>query len=1061
MIKNKIFPKNTVVIGLFTLAYCALMLSVKTQSPLIFPTVLLICTLSIIVLLYLYYISTAKIIDYIPKNNKIIDITFIGLVLLFFVIKILFCYKTQGMLTDVYCFVGWSQFADTNSLSNFYTGQGFADYPPGYIYIIAFVAGIINFLGIDPYSATGVMVITLPAILSDIAIAVIAYVMVRKQSCVSALVAGAVVLASPVLMVDSSIWKQVDSVFVLVILISFLLLQKKKYLLSSIVFGVAVLMKPLALMAGPVFAIGFLIEILRKKEKPVKIILRTMGCGVVAVLTAWVGSLPFTGTQGIFWIIEKYFTSISAHSYASINAANFFSMIGLNWVPLDTSVLFLTAKQLGTFFIFLVTVITIIFAVYSVKRDSFNILLLVGSYLCGVFTFGHSMHERYVVAGIIFLLFASMQMKNKSILKVALLQSMLTFINISLVYISFLNNEKFGTVNISLAMRVLGFFQVVLFLYLLVVTFKIFTPFLDRFKTNKTEETNQTCICPLLKEDAIKPQLKWNKQDGLFILIPTIICFGISFASLGNTYAPTTGMTLQTDTEIKVEFAQGQIPANICVFGEITNGELRVDCGVTGENLLTQEIGNGNVFKWINYPLTAQNDVVLLSGNNLNVKEIVFTDINGDILEPVKVSPSGETLFDEQQTKPDIINHASGMYFDEIYHARTAYEYSEGLSIYENTHPPLGKAIIEIGILIFGMNPFGWRFMGTLLGVLLLPLMYVLARMLFKDRKIALFCQAILLFDCMRYAQSRIATIDTPTVFFIMLSYIFMLWFVNQSFNNAKTVKLLTPLLLSGVFFGLGCATKWTGIYSGAGLAVIFFCHLFSSYRVSENIKTYKKKLINIILYACLFFVLIPILIYVLSYIPVYINSDMSGFFGKVIQSQETMFSYHTQLVAEHGYSSQWWSWPVSMRPVWYSSGSGLPQGVASTISVMGNIITSLAGTIAMLIMLAALMCGSKSKTLKFIVIGFLSQFLPWVLVSRLTFLYHFFTSVPFIILAIGFIAYKLKDKTKFIAYYMSAFVGLTAVVFIMFFPVISGMQVSVEYIQFLEWFPTWTFLGY
>ena len=56
-------------------------------------------------------------------------------------------------------------------------------------------------------------------------------------------------------------------------------------------------------------------------------------------------------------------------------------------------------------------------------------------------------------------------------------------------------------------------------------------------------------------------------------------------------------------------------------------------------------------------------------------------------------------------------------YFDEIYHARTAYEHIHGIRPYENTHPPLGKILIGIRIRLFGMTPFGWRFIGTLLGV--------------------------------------------------------------------------------------------------------------------------------------------------------------------------------------------------------------------------------------------------------------------------------------------------------------------------------------------------------
>src|SRR5437016_299889 len=42
--------------------------------------------------------------------------------------------------------------------------------------------------------------------------------------------------------------------------------------------------------------------------------------------------------------------------------------------------------------------------------------------------------------------------------------------------------------------------------------------------------------------------------------------------------------------------------------------------------------------------------------------------------------------------------------FDEVYHARTAQEYLNGLEPYEWTHPPLGKLLIAIGVWAFGFN---------------------------------------------------------------------------------------------------------------------------------------------------------------------------------------------------------------------------------------------------------------------------------------------------------------------------------------------------------------------
>ena len=139
------------------------------------------------------------------------------------------------------------------------------------------------------------------------------------------------------------------------------------------------------------------------------------------------------------------------------------------------------------------------------------------------------------------------------------------------------------------------------------------------------------------------------------------------------------------------------------------------------------------------------------------------TDEEGNLkLIPVKVVEQKYTevqgygkpeyLFDEQDTVPISRTYMNGTYFDEVYFPRTAYEHIHGLKIYETTHPPMGKNFIALGIKIFGMNPFGWRFMGTLAGVLLVPIMYLFALKLFKKRFYAFIAAFLIMFDFMRLA---------------------------------------------------------------------------------------------------------------------------------------------------------------------------------------------------------------------------------------------------------------------------------------------------------------------
>jgi len=47
---------------------------------------------------------------------------------------------------------------------------------------------------------------------------------------------------------------------------------------------------------------------------------------------------------------------------------------------------------------------------------------------------------------------------------------------------------------------------------------------------------------------------------------------------------------------------------------------------------------------------------------------------------------------------PETITYKNGTYFDEIYHARTAYENVVNVYPYEISHPPLGKLILSLGM---------------------------------------------------------------------------------------------------------------------------------------------------------------------------------------------------------------------------------------------------------------------------------------------------------------------------------------------------------------------------
>jgi dolichyl-phosphate-mannose--protein O-mannosyl transferase len=470
------------------------------------------------------------------------------------------------------------------------------------------------------------------------------------------------------------------------------------------------------------------------------------------------------------------------------------------------------------------------------------------------------------------------------------------------------------------------------------------------------------------------------------------------------------------------------------------------------------------------------------------------------------------------------------MYFDEVYHARTALENIEHLTPYEITHPPLGKIILSIGIRLFGMNPFGWRCMGTLFGVLMLPLMYIFAKRLFGKPLFAFIPTALFALDFMHYTQTRIATIDSYSVFFIMLMYYFMYLYTETNYNRQPLKKSLLPLALTGVAFGLGAATKWLCIYAGAGLAVILGIQIvkrYNEYRyarmalaedsgcpvppkppglirrlffmdqtedisdsgvsalmaqdeaknpaegagsmpperrafLEEICRSYLSKTFITLLWCVLFFIVVPLIIYVLAYTPYIQVTENPYDFNDILQNQEYMFNYHSTLNPDHvhPFSSQWYLWPIDVRPVFFFQGQGYPEGYMSSMSSMGNPAIWWGGLGAIITLIVIrIRKGRLGQRTLFLSIAALSEYLPWVLITRETFIYHYFATVPFLILLMAVLAKYLIERTKHGKKAVFIYLGVCLVLFAMFYPVTTGTEVSRWYSDtFLRWLPSWPF---
>ncbi len=166
---------------------------------------------------------------------------------------------------------------------------------------------------------------------------------------------------------------------------------------------------------------------------------------------------------------------------------------------------------------------------------------------------------------------------------------------------------------------------------------------------------------------------------------------------------------------------------------------------------------------------------------------------------------------------------------------------------------------------------------------------------------------------------------------------------------------------------------------------------------------------------ACL--VVVPVIVYVLLYIP-WANVDnhqivTAGFPGfpqgwppghtgqTLLDLTGEMYRYHNDLASPHPASSPWWAWPLNLKPVWFYQGSFANSSGGAIYD---------AGTLAIWWMSIPAMAFAayqafkrRSLPLALLLVGFLAQWISWARIDRAAFEYHYYTSLPFLFIALAY----------------------------------------------------------
>ncbi|MDX2211735.1 MAG: phospholipid carrier-dependent glycosyltransferase [Oculatellaceae cyanobacterium bins.114] len=336
--------------------------------------------------------------------------------------------------------------------------------------------------------------------------------------------------------------------------------------------------------------------------------------------------------------------------------------------------------------------------------------------------------------------------------------------------------------------------------------------------------------------------------------------------------------------------------------------------------------------------------------------------------------------------------------------------------------------------------------------------------------------------------------------------------------SRSDSLWVMIYLTLAGVGFGASVGIKWNGLGFLLGFYLIWgLAWLLRGVQraspqgrssrgdVLRNSSNPLENLTQLHIGHILFgLALVPAVTYYVSWIP-YIQIDPSTSFW---QWQLQIIDYHSRVggMDAHPYCSPWYSWLYMVRPVAYFyqtarsiydpvplTATTLPQAQVAVIydvHAMGNPFLWWFSSTAILLMVGVtiqqvwswgrvIVANRAAKSnvqsasphdhrplftpdattwlMFYWVLSWAANLLPWIKISRCTFIYHYMASSMFALLAIAFLCDRwLHQPQRWKQGTSITLIFLVVAAFLFWLPIYLGLPLSPTQFQLRMWFPTW-----
>ena len=378
----------------------------------------------------------------------------------------------------------------------------------------------------------------------------------------------------------------------------------------------------------------------------------------------------------------------------------------------------------------------------------------------------------------------------------------------------------------------------------------------------------------------------------------------------------------------------------------------------------------------------------------------------------------------------------STLMFDEVHYvpaARTLLALSHPVN---TEHPLLGKALIALGIMLFGDDAIGWRAMSALAGTATVLGVYAIGWRLFGRVRTAAIGGVLAIVNGTVFVQARIGMLDGFMAAFVVLAVAAMLWGMRER-----------PLLwwtLGSVSLGLAVGVKWAAVpylaYAGAAFLLL-------KWRRPDRWPKLGWSAAFAILGVA------SAAAYLLTFVPAFFYAERPLTLATILPFQLDMYRQQTQVLPVHGYQSQWWGWPLLLRPIWYlyERVDDAQRGVllVGNPAVMWGGLVAVAG------------CGwafirERDARLGGAAMLWLGSYTIWAIIPKsLGFFYYYYLPSIWLCVAIAAICHRLAQSRW--KDWDETFLIVAVGTFLYFYPILSAAPLAgPDSFRRWTWFGSW-----